>query len=146
MRAKLIGILLGLLVVAVSADRWEIFGVREERVPDYMHLTFQFIDSASRAPVSDVHVACTRPMVRSACTDKTGPNIGQTTITLSAYKRIKRTLLFSEDAGYTLGDRAVMYLTFISANHARTALEIGGDDPILSATRPHVVELTKIMK
>ena len=146
MRAKLIGILLGLIVVAGFADRWEIFGVREERVPDYMHLTFQFIDAASRAPVSDVHVACTRPMVRSACTEKIGPNIGQTTITLSAFKRIKRTLVFSEDVGYTLGDRAVMYLTFISANHARSALEIGADDPILSATRPHVIELTEIIE
>ena len=144
MRAKLIGILLGLVAVAVFADRWEIFGVREEQVPDYRHLTFQFIDAASRAPVSDVHVACTRPMVRSACTEKIGPNIGQTTITLSAFKRIKRTLLFSEDVGYTLGDRAVMYLTFISANHARSALEIGADDPILSATRPHVIELMEI--
>ena len=75
MRAKLIGILLGLLVVAVFADRWEIFGVREERVPDYMHLTFQFIDSASRAPVSDVHVACTRPMVRSSSTSITSAQV-----------------------------------------------------------------------
>jgi hypothetical protein len=143
MRLKVFATAIALIVVAVFADYSGVFGVREERIRDYMHLTFQFVDAATRAPISDVHVACTRPMVRSACTETRGPEIGQTTITLSAFKRINRTLLFSEDGGYTLGDDAVMYLTFIPANHARGALEIGSNDPLLSAGRPHVVELTK---
>ena len=135
-----------LVAVAIFADHSGLLGIREEQMHDYLHLTFQFVDAESGAPVSDVHVACIRPMVRSACTEKIGPKIGQTTITLSAFKRIKRTLLFSEPVGYSLGDDTVMYLTFISANHSRSALEINGDDPILSAARPHLVELTRIMK
>ncbi len=143
---KLIIVAVVLIAIAVFADYSGLFGLREERMRDYMHLTFQFVDAESGAPVSDVHVACTRPMVRSACTEKIGPEIGQTTITLSAYKCLKRTLLFGEDVGYTLGDSATMYLTFVSANHARSTLEINGSDPILSATRPHLVELTKIVE
>ena len=135
-----------LIAVAIFADHSGLLGVSEERMRDYMHLTFQFVDAESGAPVSDVHVACTRPMVRSACTEKIGLKIGQTTITLSAFKRIKRTLLFSEVVGYSLGDDTIMYLTFISANHWRSVLEISGDDPILSATCPHLVELTRRMK
>ena len=140
---KIIAAIVALVTTGVLADYSGIFGVREERLRDYLHVTFQFIDAASRAPVSDVHVACTRPMVRSACTEVRGPQIGQTTITLSAFKQVKRTLLFRENDGYTLGDDAVMYLTFISANHDRSVLEISSDDPILSSPRPYLIELNK---
>ena len=142
MLTKIIAAILAFAAIAVGADHEGIFGVREERVRDYMHLTFQFVDAESRAPVSDVHVACTRPMVRSACSETRGPAMGQTTITLAAFRRVKRTLLFSEDVGYALGNGGVMYLTFIPASHHRGSLEISDNDPILSADRPHLVELS----
>lgn len=137
-------IMLALIVItcgAIAADYAGLFGVREERRSDYVHITFQFVDAVSRAPVSDVHVACTRPMVRSACTETRGPGTGQTTITLAAYRLLRRSLLFSEDAGYSLGGDGGMHLTFIPANHARATMTLDVDDPLLRAARPHVVEL-----
>jgi len=126
---------------AIAADYAGLFGVREERSNDYVHVTFQFIDAASRAPVSDVHVACTRPNVRSACTETRGPGAGQTTITLAAYRVTRRSVLFSEDRGYSLGGDDGMHLTFIPANHARATLTLAAEDPLLTAGRPHVIEL-----
>lgn len=141
MRARIMIALIVITSGAIAADYAGLFGVREQHSGDYVHITFQFIDAASRAPVSDVHVACTRPMVRSACTETRGPGVGQTTITLAAYRVTRRSLLFSEDAGYALGGNDVMHLTFIPANHTRATLTIAADDPLLAAARPHVVEL-----
>lgn len=125
----------------IAADYGGLFGVREQRSRDYVHITFQFVDATSRAPVPDVHVACTRPMVRSACTETRGPGAGQTTITLAAYRLTRRSLLFSEEAGYALGGDGGMHLTFIPGNHARTTMTLAADDPLLAAARPHVIEL-----
>lgn len=141
MRARIMIALIVITSAAIAADYAGLFGVREERTGDYVHITFQFVDATSRAPVPDVHVACTRPMVRSACTETRGPGAGQTTITLAVYRVTRRSLLFSEDAGYSLGGEDGMHLTFIPANHARTTLTMAVDDPLLAAGRPHVVEL-----
>ncbi|MGR9089879.1 MAG: hypothetical protein ACU85U_04775 [Gammaproteobacteria bacterium] len=141
MRAKIMAALIVVTAGAIAADYAGLFGVREERAADYIHVTFQFVDAATRAPVADVHVACTRPMVRSACTETRGPGTGQTTITLGAYRITLRRLLFSEDAGYSLGVDDGMHLTFIPANHARATLTVANDDPILAAGRPHLIEL-----
>lgn len=141
MRAKLMAALIVVTGGVIAADYAGLFGVREERTGDYIHVTFQFVDALTRAPVADVHVACTRPMVRSACTETRGPGAGQTTITLSAYRLTRRSLFFSEDAGYSLGAGGGMNLTFIPASYARATLAIADDDPILTAARPHVVEL-----
>ncbi len=141
MRAKLMAALIVVTGGVIAADYAGLFGVREELNRDYIHVTFQFVDAVSRAPVADVHVACTRPMVRSACTETRGPGAGQTTITLSAYRITRRSLFFSEDAGYSLGSGGDMNLTFIPASYARARLVIANDDPILAAGRPHVVEL-----
>jgi hypothetical protein len=141
MRARIMIALIVITSGAIAADYAGLFGVREERSGDYLHVTFQFVDAASRAPVSDVHVACTRPMVRSACTETRGPGAGQTTITLAAYRVTRRSLLFSEDRGYSLGGDDGMHLTFIPANHARATLTLAADDPLLAAGKPHVGEL-----
>lgn len=141
MRARIMIALILITSGAIAADYAGLFGVREQRSGDYLHITFQFVDAASRAPVPDVHVACTRPMVRSACTETRGPGAGQTTITLAAYRVTRHSLLFSEDVGYTLGGDDGMLLTFIPANHARTTLTIEADDALLAAERPYVVEL-----
>lgn len=141
MRARIMIALIVITSGAIAADYAGLFGVREERSADYVHITFQFVDATSRAPVPDVHIACTRPLVRSACTETRGPGAGQTTITLAAYRVTRRSLLFSEDVGYSLGGEGGMHLTFIPANHARTTMTIAADDPLLVAARPHVVEL-----
>ena len=141
MRARTMIALIVLTSGAIAADYAGLFGVREERSGDYVHMTFQFVDAASRAPVPDVHVACTRANVRSACTETRGPGAGQTTITLAAYRITRRSLLFSEDLGYSLGGDAGMHLTFIPANHARATLTLAADDPLLNPGRPHMIEL-----
>jgi len=141
MRNKIIIALVLMLAGAVFADYRGWFGVREERTGDYLHVIFQFVDAQSRVPVSDVHVACTRPMVRSACTETRGPGPGQTTITLGAYRITRRSLLFSEDLGYSLGAAGGMNLTFIPANHERASRVLLSEDPILGADRALVIEL-----
>jgi hypothetical protein len=140
-RRKIIVVVAVFAALAVGADYQGYFGYREEGIGDYIHVVFEFVDAETRAPVSDVHVACTRPAIRSACTETRGPNMGQTTITLAAYRRVKRSLLFSEDLGYRLGSGGVLYLTFIPENHERRTLEVTGNDPILSAGRPYRIEL-----
>ena len=141
--SKIIFAITVLIVLAVVADFYALFGVREARVGDYLHLTFQFSDSESGAVVPDVHVVCTRPRVRSACTEKRGPGAGQTTITLNVLRQIRQSILFSKVVGYTLGDSATMTLTFIPENHARRTLEVAHDDPLLSESRPHRIELVR---
>lgn len=143
MRARIMIALIVITAGAIAADYAGLFGTREERTGDYIHVTFQFVDVVTRAAVPDVHVACTRPMVRSACTETRGPGAGQTTITLGAYRLTRRSLLFSEDLGYSLGVDGGMTLTFIPANHARSTLTVTNDDPILTAGQPHFVELVR---
>ena len=143
MWGKIIAVCLAISVFIAVADKRGVFGHHEERLADFLHLVFEFVDAESRAPISDVHVACTRPMVRSACSEKRGPKIGQTTITLAVYRRVKRTLFFSEELGYALGSGGIMDLTFIAANHQRASLVIGDDDPILAVEGPNRIELTK---
>jgi hypothetical protein len=142
-QTALIAVVLTLIAVAAWADHRGVFGVREEQVPDFMHLTFRFVDAESRAPVSGVHFACTRPMQRSACTEREGPRAGQTTITFGAMKRTTRTLFFSKDNGHVLGGGGVMTLTFIHPNYEISAMELDDNALTSPAGRMPVIELTR---
>lgn len=141
MLKKILIALLAIVILVVIADYFRLFGVENEYLGDYIHVTFQFVDAQSGAPISDVHVSCTRPGVRSACTESLGPGAGQTTITLSVFRRTEVSWFFSGPPSYVLGDDTVMFLTFFAANHERAQMTIHNDDPLLSATRPHKVEL-----
>lgn len=144
MRAKIMMLLIGMTTAAIVADYYGLLGVRVVQRGDYLHLTFEFVDAVSRARVDDVHVACTRPMVRSACTETRGPGPGQTTITFAVFHLSEHSWLFERGSRYSLGERGAMNLTFIPAAHARERLSIAGDAPLLGATKPYVVELTPI--
>ena len=143
MAKRIIAAIVILGAIAILADRQGLFGVHEEQIPDILHLTIRFIDVDSRAPVSEVHIACTRPMIRSACTERPGPRMGQTTITFRVMKRSRHTLLFSKDAGYALGREGVMNLTFIHPDYERGAMEFSDNQSLWSSGRAPVVELMR---
>ena len=136
--------LVGVLSVAVVADYYGLLGVREARVSDYRHITFEFIDAKIRAPISDVHVACTRPGVRSSCTESRGPGIGQTTITLGAIRVEDRSWLFQHVRGFDLGENGIMFLKFFTPNHERTELVIHSTDAVLNSDDVQRIELNPV--
>lgn len=141
MRTAIICSVVVLITIGALADRHGLLGVREELVSDFVHIAFQFVDAESRAPISDVHIACTRPMQPSACTERRGPRAGETTITFGALKRIRRSFLFSETTGHTLGRGAVMHLTFIHPNYERATFELDDETIAAAGARQQLIEL-----
>jgi hypothetical protein len=133
-----------LTAMLVAADFYGLFGYSETQKRDFLHITFEFIDAQSHAPLANVHVACTQPHVRSACSETPGPGAGQTTITLSVIRRVQRSVLFHRNTEYLLGAAGSMTFTFIPTSHERTTLTINNDDPLLYSQLPRRVELAKL--
>lgn len=141
MKTKIIGAIALIAVLIAAADQQALFGYREVGIGDYVRLVFEFVDADTRAPVSNVHVICTKPMVRSACSESDGPKLGQTTVNLAVFRKVKKTLFFEQSVGYSLGRDGILFLTFVAPNHEQFKMHIADNDPILSGDHPYRVEL-----
>jgi hypothetical protein len=131
------------VALAVAADWHGVFSQREEHIPDVVHLTFKFVDDLSGAPIPDVHVTCVRRMSESACTERAGKNPGETTITLGVLRLVNRTLLFSHDAGFSLGSAGPVQLAFIHPNYDRLFQKLDAGDISDRRQTTRVVRLTR---
>ena len=127
----------------VVADWQGVFGQREERQQDFVHLTFKSVDDLSAAPIAQVHITCVRRMNQSACTERAGENPGETTITLGVIHLFNRTLLFSHDAGFSLGEGGPVTLAFIHPNYDRLFMQLQAGEIAERRANTLVVKLRK---
>lgn len=131
------------VALGLVADWHGVFGQREEHIQDVVHVTFKFVDDASSAPIADVHITCVRRMSESACTERAGKNPGETMITLGILRIVNRTLLFSHDAGFSLGSAGAVPLAFIHPNYERHFQKLHAEEISDRRANPLVVRLTK---
>ena len=113
---KVIIAIIAVIVLFLAGDWFGVFGTKVNQVPDFIHIIFETRDTATRKAVEDVHVVCTRPSARSVCSERLTGIPGQTEITFGVFRLVRRTLLFSEALGFSLGSTGEMSMTFIHPN------------------------------
>ena len=143
MKLKIISAFVLVIVLAVVADQRAVFGYREATVRDYVRVIFEFFDAETRAPISDVHVICTKPMIRSACSESPGPKFGQTTVNIAVLRKVKETILFEQALGYSLGRDGILFLRFVALGYEHYKMHLSDDDALLSATHAQRIELQR---
>ncbi len=143
MKIKIICAVALVAVLIVLADHRALFGYREVAVSDYVRLVFEFVDADTRAPISNVHVACTKPMIRSACSESDGPKLGQTTVNLAVFRKVNETLLFEKTVGYSLGRGGIVFLTFVAPSYEQFKMHVADDDPLLSGAQAQRIKLLR---
>ena len=135
--------LLACVATAVVADWHAVFGARTMQRADFVHLTFTPVDERAQSPIADVHIACTRPMSRSACTERQGRYPGELEITLGVLRITRKTLLFEHDEGISLGRAGAITLTFIHPNYIRHTLTLDVEAIAAGPQAQRVVKLSR---
>ena len=141
--AKIALVFFVLAAAAILADWLTAFGQREAVHRDFVHLTYRAVDARSAQPIGHVHIACTRRVALSTCTEQQGENPGETVITLSTLRRITRTLLFHRHTEFSFGSVDSVSLAFIHPDYLTHALELTGSALPAALRQVTVVRLNK---
>lgn len=130
-------------VAFVAGDWFGLFRNQVTQTPDFIHITFETRDAASHKVVPEVHVVCTRPSARSVCSERLTGIPGQTEITFGVFRNDRRSYLFSEEIGFTLGRTGEMSMTFIHPNYDRQTMFINNKVLRNDRNQKIIVELAK---
>lgn len=132
-----------IVVVAVSfvaADYLALFGTREERVQEILHLRYRIVERGNLRPIEDVRVQCVRRRAESVCSQGKGAGEGSVELNFVVPKTVSRTLLFKKGDTVSFGD-GQLHLVFIHPNYERLFLPLGMSDLLSLRDRDNVIEL-----
>ncbi len=114
-----LGIPLVVVLAAVVADYYGLFGLRQSRHPMPLDIDFLVLDAASGRPLSGVRVTCFRRGTRNACVRRDAAGKANVGIRFEVARRDTRTWLFHKSSRIEGGADVEVNVMFIHPDHRR---------------------------